>query len=1109
MITVGFLTHAKTLQTKEAQSAWAWIGKEKVKARRITFNEIASSPAILDQCNILWWHYDQAIDLPQDAKGNGIKNSISAFVQKGGSLFLTLLAAPYVADLGFESARPDTIRKGSWDQESWIKDYPDMRGFGSNQGHPIFAGLAGAVFTWNPKKGMPFAGAWYSAPSQPREGRIIAVERQYIRLNEDWRVITGYEAGQGRILAVGSAMFFSYPRDRFRLHLEQFTRNCFAFLAHPQRGIPETFWNFDKRSVTAATSDSPPARTVSQVLPSEKTELAVVREAHELGNSFFDVGGRRILVMGKEESGVEEIWCHPFRMLRNVRTGFKISPGGFQWFEQIKPKVTIRPESITRVYAVGELRIEESIVASVDKPGAVFHYHVDSNHPLEILVTATADQRIMWPHSENASGSLRFGWDKGLRAFVVSNAAENLVSVFGSSVEPRDFLAGQFSAIECENETLRGIPTDVVQVCAGLRFAIPAGTSDFSVVVAGSAKAEAVSTYTELVRNPGEVLAGQVQNIRNRFAQATMLDSPDPSFNEGYRWALHGTERFLVETPGLGTSLMAGFGTTERGWNGGQKISGRPGYAWYFGRDACWTAFAMLSYGNFQAVRESLEFLGRHQDLNGKILHEMTTSGHVHYDAADSTPLYALLLGRYVRASGDIAFAGEHFSRLSMAMEFLAGTDTDGDHLIENTNVGHGWVEGGKLFPVHTEIYLAANWFAALEEAASVAAAVKKSSLAKQWRSKAQLVRRRIRKEFWNGRTKFYNFGKHADGTYNEEKTILPAVATYFNCTDRENDDHCLDAYGGAAFSTDWGVRIIGSGNRMFNPEGYHYGSVWPLFTGWAALAEFSALRPLQGFLHTMSTMMISRFWAAGYVEEVLHGEKFQPAGVCSHQAWSESMVLQPLLEGMMGIHQDAIRNHLTFRPWFPPHWKSAAVRSIRVGRSTVDCEMKREKNRTLFSFSAKTDVPLTIEFQPLLPLGTVIDAIRTGSKTIGWKKPVTSYDKAPRVQFELAGSMTVEITHRGGIGLVPPHFVPTAGETSRGVRIISEHCSDREYVVHCEGYRGQGADLLLHDPDSRLLSAAPSLAFERREEMQFFRVTFDGAQPVQKKTLTFRLKSA
>ncbi len=48
------------------------------------------------------------------------------------------------------------------------------------------------------------------------------------------------------------------------------------------------------------------------------------------------------------------------------------------------------------------------------------------------------------------------------------------------------------------------------------------------------------------------------------------------------------------------------------------------------------------------------------------------------------------------------------------AYRFSAATDTDGNGLIENTGAGHGWVEGGALYPAHEEIYLQGLWVEAL-----------------------------------------------------------------------------------------------------------------------------------------------------------------------------------------------------------------------------------------------------------------------------------------------------------------------------------------------------------------------------------------------------------
>ena len=169
-----------------------------------------------------------------------------------------------------------------------------------------------------------------------------------------------------------------------------------------------------------------------------------------------------------------------------------------------------------------------------------------------------------------------------------------------------------------------------------------------------------------------------------------MITTPDKEFNQGYRWAMVRSDQFLQTTSGVGTSMMAGFSTTATGWNGRQAVSGRPGYAWYFGRDGEWSGMALDAMGGFDKVKKVLAMFVKYQALDGKIFHELTSSGSVHYDAADATPLFILLAGHYLHYSGDISFIHSIWPSIEKAISYCYSTDTDHDGLIENTNVGHG-----------------------------------------------------------------------------------------------------------------------------------------------------------------------------------------------------------------------------------------------------------------------------------------------------------------------------------------------------------------------------------------------------------------------------------
>ena len=170
-----------------------------------------------------------------------------------------------------------------------------------------------------------------------------------------------------------------------------------------------------------------------------------------------------------------------------------------------------------------------------------------------------------------------------------------------------------------------------------------------------------MNDFKSAITNPQKIYDAAYENVNSFFDKSLSITTPDQNFNEGYKWALIGTNRFFVNTPGLGKSLVAGYSTTAWGWDGGQKVNGRPGYAWYFGRDGAWSGLALLDYGDFDKVKSMLEFFNKYQDLNGKIFHELTTSGAVHYDAADATPLYIILAGQYLRHSGDVQFIKDNY----------------------------------------------------------------------------------------------------------------------------------------------------------------------------------------------------------------------------------------------------------------------------------------------------------------------------------------------------------------------------------------------------------------------------------------------------------------
>ncbi len=144
-------------------------------------------------------------------------------------------------------------------------------------------------------------------------------------------------------------------------------------------------------------------------------------------------------------------------------------------------------------------------------------------------------------------------------------------------------------------------------------------------------------------------------------------------------------------------------------------------------------------------------------------------------------------------------------------------------------------------------------------------------------------------------------------------------------------------------FSTDWGLRDVAQSDPLYDPISYHQGSVWPLFTGWAAVAEYHAGHVLSGYSHLMQNAGQTTTQDLGAVTELLSGTFFQPFGrSTSHQLWSSAMVITPALRGMFGIDADGLSESIHLHPHLPADWSRAEVQRLHVGRSVCSLDYER-----------------------------------------------------------------------------------------------------------------------------------------------------------------------
>jgi glycogen debranching enzyme len=1047
-----FLLGSETATGKEEQrTACNWIKEDSLfNCYQGTWEDIKKNRSSFNQSKIVWIHSNDTLFDISETKHNKELKNLRNYVHNGGKLLLTGDAFPLINDLQFEEIPVATKAKSAQDQ-----GYGRKLGYHAYRDHPIFKTLFGGAYVWKPMSDTTVRIYGFFGDTVPKQGKVVAVDWDYIFMREKSKLIVEYQVGDGQVLAIGSYMALSAP-NQDAVIMKLFVQNIIAYLADPVKGTPKYYWNYQKpKTIACSTLIRQSDRLFAQIpaaRPWVLPETPVSFEPRAATDNYVEVAGERMLVMGKESGGIEEIWTHPFMALRDLRIGL-ISHGKRDtlWLDEMENQIDIRPDAIVRTWVMQGDTLKEVVAVDPQNPKGVIHLQHSGKAPLNLVVGLRSNLRLMWPYPASVIQKLKYQWNSDYNALMWADQSGDFCAVFGGNAVP-------------ENKQI--IPAgDSIHTAIDLliQYLLPGNASLDLILVAGNEGCDHnLVFYDEAIRNPEKIFLRAQSHIEELLASSLVIQGPDTNFNKGYLWALLATDRFFVNTPGMGNALVAGYATTRRGWNGAQQISGRPGYGWYFGRDGQWSGMAVLDYGDLDGVRENLELFIKYQAPSGKIFHEATTSGVIHYDAADATPLFVVLAGKYFRHSGDTAWVARHWDAIKKAISFCFSTDTDKDGFIENTMVGHGWVEGGSLFGCESTLYLQGCWFAALNEAYPMAVMMNDPD-AFQYLKAAKSLKNKVNETFWLEQKGYYGYGMDADGTIRDDNTILQTVPAVFGILDPDKTQNILKPFSTNGFTTNWGVRIIDEQNPKFKPTGYHYGSVWPLFTGWTALAEYVHGRPIQGFAHLMNNLKVYQQWGAGYVEEVLNGAEYQPSGVCPHQCWSETMVLQPAIEGMLGLHLNIPEKMMNLAPALPADWDFLNADNIRIGDSWMTFHFNRTDS--LLQYTLIQQDPQTVEtlsFKPLLPPGTKITRLQVNNKEL----PYTTRSMPSGVELQAtlpaADTINIECSYTGGISVLPVNEDPVPGSKPEGLRIVEAGMQGNQYVIIAEGLAGTTQPLFL-----------------------------------------------
>ena len=768
-------------------------------------------------------------------------------------------------------------------------------------------------------------------------------------------------------------------------------------------------------------------RSMSQQNQSAPARLELSRTVRPW--EFLSITGPRAALFG-DESGTMEAWVYPLKIFHEFHLSF-LTEGRILPAETLARTLTVRPESTTILYAGDTFTVRETLFVPVDAQGAVMLFNVETEQPLEIEAVFHRDYQIMWPA---ALGASYIDWNSQQHAFYFGEEQRKFSAFVGSptATDPHT----EFQTNYAESET------------SSFRLGLAAKGKDSKlIVIAASTEGQdaALKTYQHLTADYAELQQQAAKYYQDYLARTVNLDLPDAQIQQAYDWARISEFQGLVINPYLGTGLVAGYRTSG--------TSQRPGFAWFFGRDSFWTSLALNASGDFSTARTALAFVSKFQREDGKIPHEISQGANFvdwfkgypyPYASADATPLYLIAMNDYVTASGDAAFAKEKWDSLWKACEFLRST-YDEHGFARNQGVGHGWVEGGPLLPVKTELYQTGLGIEALRALSNLAHLVGKEDASKELARNFGQQQPLMNEAFWLAEKKRFAFALDNNNHPVDEPTVLSTVPMWFGLLDEPKADVMITQLADLDQQTDWGMRIISDLSPKFSGGGYHFGSVWPLFTGWASVGEYRYHRAHPAYENLRANALLAFDGSLGHFSEVLSGAYYQSLSNSSpHQIWSAAMVVSPILRGMFGFASDAAAGTVTFAPHVPADWTSFAIRNVAVGSAKIDLHYAKDPEGITLeakpSGTSSGNSSLALDFHPAVSLRAKILGATLNGHPVPFHVEPNALDQHVLVRISLSsGVNTLHIRLKDDFGLAYDSTLPALGSTSEGLRIVSE----------------------------------------------------------------------
>jgi glycogen debranching enzyme len=460
-----------------------------------------------------------------------------------------------------------------------------------------------------------------------------------------------------------------------------------------------------------------------------------------------------------------------------------------------------------------------------------------------------------------------------------------------------------------------------------------------------------------------EALSAARQRCGVLAAEACEISTSSPSLNQWLERSLADLRLMISGTP----------------W-GEYPYAGVPWFSTPFGRDGAITALQTI-WADPRLTRGVLGFMAATQaDVEdegvdaqpGKIFHEfrqgeMAATGQVpygkYYGSVDSTPLFLMLAGEYLRRTGDLETIRGIQGNLRRALAWIdSNANADGFVTYSSgaprglTNKGwkdsldsvfheDGTLASGPIALCEVQGYA----YAARLAAAEIARALGDPATAAVLERDAAALRERFFARFWDEPMGMYALALDGSGRPCRVAASNPGHCLFAGIARDDHAQRIADHLLSPRFFSGWGIRTVASDQSRYNPMSYHNGTIWPHDTAICAAGLSRYGRP-EGAAKVLSAMLDAADYAESYrLPELFCGFPRRPGEgpirypvACAPQAWAAGAVFL-LIQACLGLTIDPHRKEvLLHNPTLPEFVHDVSLRNLCVGGGKVDLTVQR-----------------------------------------------------------------------------------------------------------------------------------------------------------------------